>query len=116
MLNRGIEDWFKPVHANEIARGFYQYLMEKEYRKKIDFSEPSSMKLWEFNQSKIANLIRNNPMRFLSHQSNGLFNNSGNTLEITIHIDHNDAKVLHGIIEQICEYRLREYFDRKSKK
>lgn len=37
MLDRGINDWFKPITPIEVAPHFHAYLMEKEYRKKNRF-------------------------------------------------------------------------------
>lgn len=52
MLDRGINDWFKPITPIEVAPHFHAYLMEKEYRKKIDFSDKANRKLWEYDEKK----------------------------------------------------------------
>jgi hypothetical protein len=50
MLERGISNWFKPITSREISPFFHHYLMSKEHRKRIDFSDKSSKKLWVYDE------------------------------------------------------------------
>ncbi|GAB7386942.1 DEAD/DEAH box helicase family protein [Bacillaceae bacterium] len=54
MLNRGHDRWWHPVTPQEVAPFFYAYLTEKEYRKRIDFSDKSSRELWKFDLEKVS--------------------------------------------------------------
>ncbi|AOZ93767.1 hypothetical protein [Paenibacillus crassostreae] len=65
MLERGKTHWTEPVTPNEMARFFHTYLMEKEYRRLIDFAEKDHRKLWDWNdvaEAKIIQLFDNMPM------------------------------------------------------
>jgi superfamily II DNA/RNA helicase len=52
MLDRGISDWYKPATSRELAPFFHSYLMAKEHRKRIDFSDKSSKKLWMYDEKE----------------------------------------------------------------
>lgn len=43
MLQRGKEEWYHPISPEEVAPFFHQFLMEKEYRKRIDFSDKQNV-------------------------------------------------------------------------
>ena len=45
MLERGISNWNKPITSKEAAPFFHHYLMEKEHRKRIDFSDKGAKKI-----------------------------------------------------------------------
>lgn len=62
MLERGAEHWLKPVTPSEAAPFFHRYLTEKEYRKRIDFSDAAAKKLWHYNESGVSKLIADMPM------------------------------------------------------
>ena len=57
MLSRGIDKWLDPVTSEEVAPFFHQYLTEKDYRKRIDFSDKGTTKLWEYDEKEVAKLI-----------------------------------------------------------
>lgn len=46
MLERGSEHWAESVTSKETAPFFHGYLMKKEYRRRIDFSDKDSKRLW----------------------------------------------------------------------
>ena len=77
MLERGLEKWDEPISSIEVAPFFHQYYMEKEYRKRIDFSDKASKKLWDYNQEKVAKLIERMPMTKWSGSSKGLLQLEG---------------------------------------
>ncbi len=72
MLNRGPSRWHMPITPKEVAPFFHQYLMEKEYRKRIDFSDKKTKQLWIYDEAKISKLIAEVPMTKWSGSSNGL--------------------------------------------
>ncbi len=62
MLQRGAMNWNKPITPEEAAPFFHRYLTEKEYRRKIDFSDKETQRLLDYDESKVANLIARMPM------------------------------------------------------
>lgn len=46
MLQRGPDEWMKPITAKEAAPFFHQYLTEKEYPKRPNFSDKTTKALW----------------------------------------------------------------------
>jgi hypothetical protein len=65
ILQSGPTDWYKPISSQEIAPFFHQYLTEKEYRKRIDFSDKGAKKLWNYDENSVSKLIETMPMTFL---------------------------------------------------
>lgn len=116
MLSRGSQKWHEPVTPIEAAPYFYHYLMEKEYRKRIDFSDKTTKKLWDYNENETARLIRTMPMTKWSQSSKGLisFQNDLFQLEFTILPEYNE--IVYALTKEICEYRLHTYFERKERK
>ncbi|MFS0638171.1 DEAD/DEAH box helicase family protein [Mesobacillus foraminis] len=112
MLKRGPSNWYKPITPNEVAPFFHDYLMEKEYRKQIDFSDKSSKKLWEFDEEKVSKLIASMPMtkwtgKFASFENGEFFFN--------LDIRQEDEGILFNWTKEICEFRLHAHFERKAK-
>ncbi len=48
--------------AREVTPFFHRYLMEKEYRKRIDFSDAESRRLWAYDEAAVSGLIARMPM------------------------------------------------------
>lgn len=115
MLNRGLEAWLKPVTPNEIAPYFHEYLTEKEYRKKIDFSDKGSKKLWDYDESKVSRLIATMPMTKWSGSSKGLVIFEDNQFKFNINLSEEENSNLYKWTKEICEYRLHVHFERKAK-
>jgi hypothetical protein len=46
--------------------------MEKEYRKRIDFSDKGAKKLWDYDENGVSKLIATMPMAKWSGSSKGL--------------------------------------------
>ncbi|WP_202076530.1 DEAD/DEAH box helicase family protein [Caldalkalibacillus salinus] len=114
MLNKGVKDWLQPVTPDEVSSFFHQYLTEKEYRKRIDFSDKASRKLWEYNKEKISKLITDMPMTKWSGSSKGLVTFEDGLFKINIDVKYEDLEVVHNWTQQICEYRLHAHFERKG--
>lgn len=115
MLSRGLEKWTNPVTPEEAAPYFHNYLTEKEYKKRIDFSDKQGKRLWDYDETKVAKLIADMPMTKWSGSSKGLlsFENGVFKMEFDVAAEHNE--VLYEWTKEICEYRLHAYFERKEK-
>lgn len=116
MLERGEENWLNPVRPEEVAPYFYKYLTEKEYRKKIDFSDGESKALWNYDQKKVAKLIARMPMTKWSNSSAGYVTFTKNVFRINIDPEKRLQRIVYEWTRQICEYRLHEHFEKKSNK
>ncbi|EPZ38352.1 HKD family nuclease fused to DNA/RNA helicase of superfamily II [Anoxybacillus ayderensis] len=114
MLNRGPSHWHLPIMPNEVAPFFHQYLTEKEYRKRIDFSDGETKRLWQYDEQKVAKLIAKMPMTKWSGSSNGLILFDNNVFTLNFSIAREDEKILHQWTQEICEYRLHVYFERRG--
>ncbi|MDN4074110.1 DEAD/DEAH box helicase family protein [Fictibacillus terranigra] len=114
MLSKGLDNWLVPVTPNEVAPYFHRYMTEKEYRKRIDFSDKASKQLWQYDEQKVSKLIANMPMTKWSGSSKGLtaFNQGVFSIKIQLPINHNE--IVFEWTRQICEYRLHEHFERKD--
>ncbi len=115
MLERGPSEWMKPITAKEVAPFFHSYLMEKEYRKRIDFSNQSSKKLWEYNEAKVAKLIETMPMTMWSGSSKGMLTFEGGVFAPNFDVGEEDQQTVYEFTRWICEYRLHCYFERRNK-
>jgi len=116
MLNRGISKWFLPITSKDVARGFYQYLTEKEYRKRTDLSDKVGKQLWNYNEDKVSKLIARMPMTKWSGSSKGLISFENDVFRLELTIDENDQDILYHWTNEICEYRLHHYFERREKR
>ena len=114
MLTRGPSDWYKPVSSREIAPFFHQYLMEKEYRKRIDFSDKASKKLWDYDEKGVSKLIATMPMTKWSGSSKGLISFENDLFRLNFDIAAEDETLLFDMTKEVCEYRLHVHFERKG--
>lgn len=115
MLSRGIENWLKPVTPEEVAPYFHHFYMEKEYRKKIDFSDKNTKALWDYNEAKVAKLIAKMPMTKWSGSSNGLLSFQNGVFKPEFEVAKEHQEKLYQWTKEICEFRLHAYFERKEK-
>jgi superfamily II DNA or RNA helicase/HKD family nuclease len=116
MLNRGPSRWHLPITPKEAAPFFHQYLMEKEYRKRIDFSDKKTKQLWIYDEEKVSKLIAEMPMTKWSGSSNGLLSFENGVFSFNFSIAKEDEEILYQWTKEICEYRLHVYFERKTNK
>lgn len=116
MLQRGVESWTKPVTPQEVAPFFHSYLTEKEYRKRIDFSDRESQRLWTYDEGNVSQLIARMPMTKWSSSKGSMtaFENGLFSLKIDPTIE--DRSILHRWSNEICLYRLHVHFERKEQK
>lgn len=116
MLERGAKSWTEPVTPLEVARFFYNYLMEKEYRKSIDFSDKESQRLWEFDETKISRLIAKMPMTIWGSAKNSMTTFENDKFSLNFDVAPQDKAILHRWTKEICLYRLHLHFERKERK
>jgi superfamily II DNA or RNA helicase/HKD family nuclease len=114
MLNRGPSRWHLPIMPEEAAPFFQRYLTEKEYRKRIDFSDGETKRLWQYDEQKVSKLIAKMPMTKWSGSSKGLISFENNVFSLNFPIAPEDEEILYKWTQEICEYRLHAYFERKS--
>ncbi|WJE55131.1 DEAD/DEAH box helicase family protein [Bacillus cereus] len=114
MLQRGKEVWYHPISPQEVAPFFHHFLMEKEYRKRIDFSDKQAQRMWEYDEEKISKLIATMPMTKWSGSSKGLLSFNENIFSLNMDIRKEDEALLFRWTQEICEYRLHTYFERKT--
>ena len=115
MLSRGVNNWMKPIKPEDSAQFFHGFLMEKPYRRQIDFSSKNTKALWEYDEEKVARLIATMPMEKWSGSSKGLVMFERNVFSLAFDVEPEDAEMLHRMTEDVCEYRLRSYFEKKGK-
>jgi hypothetical protein len=114
MLERGANDWIKPITSVETARFFHHFYMEKEHRKRIDFSDGESTRLWEYDEDRVAKLIANMPMTKWSGSSKGLITFENNVFTLNFDVLPEDLVLLLAWTREICLYRLHAHFERRG--
>lgn len=116
MLERGAEEWMRPITPLEAAPYFHRYLMSKEYRKRIDFSDQE--RLWDYNEAGISKLIASMPMSKWSSAKGSMttFENGIFRLRIEQPPIVEDLQSLYEWTRDICLYRLHDHFERKDKR
>lgn len=115
LLDKGPSEWLKPVTPEEVAPYFHQFYMEKNYRKQIDFSSKNTKAMWEYNEKKVVRLIADMPMKKWVGKDGLVFFEDGK-FGVDFAVDSGDQKILHGMTEEICEYKMQWYFERKKNK
>lgn len=114
MLERGLSNWTNPVTAEEAAPFFYNYYMEDDHRRSIDFSDDETRKLWDEPLEKTARLISRMPMTHWGSAASKLVSYKEGEFKFTFRIRNEDKELLYEWTREICEYRLSSYFDKKS--
>ncbi|SMQ78400.1 Superfamily II DNA or RNA helicase [Bacillus sp. OV166] len=114
MLKRGISNWYHPITSKDVAPFFHYYLMEKEHRKRIDFSDKGAKKLWDYDEKGVSKLIATMPMTKWSGSSKGLITFENDIFTLNIEVLNEHETTLFNWTQEICEYRLHYHFERKS--
>lgn len=114
MLEKGSSKWHESITPKEVAAYFHQFYMEKEYRKRIDFSNQNTKRLWVYNEEGVARLIATMPMDKWVDKNNDLVTFEDGIFSINFPIDESAEEILHEMTKQICDYRLGYYFERKG--
>ncbi|REJ17941.1 MAG: DNA helicase [Paenibacillaceae bacterium] len=115
MLERGEDRWIEPVTPEEVAPFFHRYLTEKEYRKRIDFSDKESRRLWEYDEKKVSRLIAEMPMTKWSSARGSMTAFENNVFSLKIDPAPEEKRVLYKWTREICLYRLHLHFERRDK-
>jgi len=112
MLERGPADWWKPITAAEAAEFFHGYYMEKEFRKRRDFSDKDTRRLWEYDEQRVANKIESMPMTKWSGSSKGLvrFEDGRFWVDLPEPKSEDEADMLYAWTRDVAAYRLHWYF------
>jgi hypothetical protein len=112
MLSRRGDHWLDPVTPEEVSPFFHKYLTEKEYRRRIDFSDKAVKQMWEYNEKKVARLVATMPMTKWSGSSKGmvLFRNNSFLVHKRFAIKVNEY--IYIWTSEICEYRLHYHFEK----
>ncbi|MDI4647879.1 DEAD/DEAH box helicase family protein [Cohnella hashimotonis] len=116
MLERGPEHWAEPVTAKEVASFFHNYLTEKEYRRRIDFSDKESQKLWNYDEGGISRLIENMPMTKWGSAKGSTTRFEDGVFGLRFEIAPDDRLTLYQWTQEICLYRLHYHFERREQK
>ena len=61
--------------------------MEKEYRKRIDFSDKGAKKLWNYDEKGVSKLIATMPMTKWSGSSKGLVSYENDQFRLNLDVD-----------------------------
>lgn len=115
MLDRGPENWHKPITAEEAAPFFKSYYQSKNYRMKIEFSKERSKGKWLDDEKELVRKIETMPMTKWSGTSNGQAEFADGQFRLLFPVDKDDEQILYVWTREICEYRLHVYFERKAK-
>jgi superfamily II DNA or RNA helicase/HKD family nuclease len=115
MLERGVDHWTDPVTPQEVAPFFHRYLTEKEYRKRIDFSDNKSRRLWEYNEAGIVQLLVEMPMTMWSSSKGSMTLFHNGVFSLNMNPSLKEKISLYAWTKDICLYRLHLHFERKQK-
>ncbi|MDQ1002689.1 superfamily II DNA or RNA helicase/HKD family nuclease [Neobacillus niacini] len=115
MLERGKSNWFKPISSKDVAPFFHHYLMEKEHRKRIDFSDKGAKRLWDYDEKGVSKLIAAMPMTKWSGNSKGLISYEDDVFRLNFDVIKEHEDILFQWTKEICEYRLHFHFERKAR-
>ncbi|EMR07207.1 type I restriction enzyme EcoKI subunit R [Bhargavaea cecembensis DSE10] len=117
MLSRGPENWTDPITPQEAAPFFHRYLTEKEYRRRADLSDKTGRRLIEYDEKRTADLIAKMPMtKWSGSEKEGKVLFEENRFSVQLPQPSGEQTVLlHGWTAQIADYRLHEYFERKTR-
>jgi hypothetical protein len=88
--------------------------MEKEHRKRIDFSDKGAKKLWKYDEKGVSKLIATMPMTKWSGSSKGLISYENDVFQLNLDVIKEHEDILFLWTKEICEYRLHYHFERKA--
>ncbi|RAZ81129.1 DEAD/DEAH box helicase family protein [Planococcus halotolerans] len=115
MLLKGDDQWLDPITPQEAAPYFHQYLTEKDYRLKTDFSDEQGKRLRKYNEKAVSDLIARMPMtKWSGSAKEGLVSFEEGVFKLNLNPDKEENKLLCFWTKEISDYRLHSYFERKS--
>jgi hypothetical protein len=115
MLERGEMNWTEPITPNNAAHFFHSFLMEKEYRKRIDFSDKESQRLWEYNETKVSQLISRMPMKMWGLAKGSMTTFENGLFSLNFDVSPEDRGTLYRWTKEVCLYRLHLHFERRDR-
>lgn len=98
----------------EAAPFFHAYLMEKPYRRDADLADKRGKSLHVYDEVKVAKLIAEMPMTKWSGSSKGKITFEDGTFVLQLEVKEEHKGILFNWVQEICEYRLHWYFERKA--
>ncbi len=111
MLERGPQHWLDPITAVDVAPFFHHYLMTYPYRRQKDFADKSTRDLWDYQRSRVARLIQEQPMTHWGNSHAGFTAREGSQFRIILQfVNQTKSITLHVWTREIAEYRLHTYF------
>ncbi|WP_042200848.1 DEAD/DEAH box helicase family protein [Paenibacillus camerounensis] len=116
MLERGPDNWAGPVTPKEVAPFFHSYLTDKEYRRRIDFSDKDSKKLWEYNEQGVSQLIERMPMTKWGSAKGSMTRFEDGLFSLKMEPVPEHRSILYRWTQEICLYRLHHHFERREQK
>lgn len=112
MLSKGEAHWLDPITPQEAAPYFHQNLTEKDYRLNADFSDEQGKRLRE---KAISDLIARMPMtKWSGSAKEGLVSFDEGIFNLKLHLSEDENKTMYIWTNEIAEYRLHSYFERKE--
>ena len=114
MLERGSANWQLPITPEQVAPFFKGYYQQKKYRMIIEFSKEKSKGAWLDDKDKLINQITTMPMTKWSGSSKGLVEFQDYVFKLKFEINKEHLEILYRFTNEICEYRLHEYFERRE--
>lgn len=116
MLERGPDNWAGPVIPKEVAPFFHSYLTDKEYRRRIDFSDKDSKKLWKYNEQGVSQLIERMPMTKWGSAKGSMTQFEDGLFSLRKEPAPGHRSILYRWTQEICLYRLHHHFERREQK
>ncbi|MFC5471315.1 DEAD/DEAH box helicase family protein [Cohnella suwonensis] len=116
MLERGQESWTGPVTPLEVAPFFHGYLMNKEFRRRIDFSDNESKRLWEYSEVGVSQLIERMPMTKWGSAKGSMTRFEDGVFGLRLELAFEHRSILYRWTKEICLYRLHHHFERREQK
>ncbi|TLS54123.1 hypothetical protein FE782_01900 [Paenibacillus antri] len=114
MLELGAERWAEPVTPQEVAPFFHRYLMEKEYRKRIDFSDAESRRLWTYDETAVSGFIARMPLTKWAGARGSMTRFEDGMLSLVDVPAAEHRRIVHRWTRDVCEYRLHVHFERRA--
>ncbi|WP_281884797.1 DEAD/DEAH box helicase family protein [Paenibacillus sp. YYML68] len=116
MVERGPEQWWRPVTPLEVAPFFHRYLTEKEHRRRIDFSDQDSRKLWDYNEATVSKLIARMPMTKWAEARGSMSTFEDGVFGLRLELAPEHRAIVYQWTRDICLYRLHVHYERKEQK
>ncbi|WP_372869440.1 DEAD/DEAH box helicase family protein, partial [Planomicrobium okeanokoites] len=115
MLSKGENHWLEPISPQEAAPYFHQYLTEKDYRLKTDFSDEQGKRLKEYNEKAVSDLIARMPMtKWSGSAKDNLVTFGEDGFRFNLFLDSLGSEIVYEWTKEIANYRLHSYFERKT--